>query len=270
MSTQLQAVPIERNGSPPADPASEALAIIRLAVEHKVSAEELRALVELQRGLQADRARQAYNEAMAAAQAEMPAVLKDADNPQTRSRYARRGTIITTIQATVAKHGFSISFYEGKIEAQGWKRIMCDVGHRQGHTETRWIDLPVDGIGPKGNVIGGMNALQGCGSTFEYGCRYLTCGIFNVPVLEDVDGNRQRPITADELKALREEVGGLLRDLEEARQENDVAYTPESHEDWYKRWLVWLEVKSVLELDEAGCKKAKINLQGRIARTKGG
>jgi hypothetical protein len=51
------------------------------------------------------------------------------------------------------------------------------------------LDLPIDGVGAKGNAIGAMNPVQGCISTGTYGQRVLTCRAFNITVADtDMDG----------------------------------------------------------------------------------
>jgi hypothetical protein len=67
--------------------------------------------------------------------------------------------------------------------------------------------LPTDGVGPKGNPIGGMNAVQAACSTTQYGMRRLTCMVWNLTIAgQDDDGNRggTQTITEEQITTLRE------------------------------------------------------------------
>jgi len=128
-----------------------------------------------------------FNKAMAAAQAEMKPVVRDADNKQTNSTYARYETISEAIQPVVTKHGFSLTFSEGKPEKDNCIRIVCDVMHTAGHTKQYYADVPFDNVGMKGNA--NKTNTHAYGSTKSYGRRYLKLDIFDIALKnEDDDG----------------------------------------------------------------------------------
>lgn len=175
-------------------PATNPLMLLQQAVDRGMSPEQLKALVDLHEQWRAARAREAFNAAMTAVQIQMPCAVRDAENKQTNSRYIRLETLSTLAKPIYTAHGFALSFSEADSPQPGWKRIVCHITHIQGHGEQRFIDLPVDGIGPKGNPIGGMNAVQGAISTGSYGQRVLTCRIFNITVADtDLDGDAPNP-----------------------------------------------------------------------------
>lgn len=133
-------------------------------------------------------AKQAFNAAMVAAQAEMPQVVRDADNDQTRSRYARYETISEAIQPIITKHGFALTFSEGETPKPNHIRTVCDVVHEAGHEKQYYADIPFDNVGMKGNA--NKTNTHAYGSTKSYGKRYLKCEIFDVAVKnQDDDGN---------------------------------------------------------------------------------
>lgn len=170
-----------RNG-PPDNP----LAMLSAALQSGTDPAKLEKLMDLADRWKAQQAAELYAEAMNAAQAEMPCVVRDAENTHTKKRYARLEAVNTIIRPVYTRHGFSLSFGTAKADTEGWVRIVCDVSHVGGCTRQYRLDLPPDGKGAQGGA--NMNAVQGIGSTFSYGRRYLTLNIFNVTVAdEDMD-----------------------------------------------------------------------------------
>jgi len=230
------------------------LTLLQAAVDKGMSPDQLRSLVDLHEQWRAARAREAFAAALNACQAELPTIVRDAENTQTRSRYVRLETITHRAKPIYTSHGFALSFSEDDSTKEGFKRIVCDIIHREGHSERRWVDLPVDGIGPKGNAIGGMNAVQGCISTGSYGQRVLTCRIFNITIADtDLDGQSLHenpdpsPEAPSELprgkrqappppQVTKEQCAGLLADWRARNPEptGDV-------ETWNKRFYAWVQ-----------------------------
>jgi hypothetical protein len=56
----------------------------------------------------------AFNTAMAHAQEEMRPISANANNPQTKSRYAKYDALDAAVRPIYSKHGFSLSFYQGE------------------------------------------------------------------------------------------------------------------------------------------------------------
>jgi hypothetical protein len=166
-----------------------------------------------------ERARQAFEAAVVEAQEAAPAVVKNAVNPHTQSRYANLEAIARAMQPVMGRAGLRLSFSEGKPEAPGCMRIVGELGHRLGHVREYWIDLPLDGVGSKGNS--NMSPVHAKGSTFSYGSRYLLTKIFNIPIVaEDNDGNAKEAksgayVTAEDVAMLRRHIKGAK--VEEAR-----------------------------------------------------
>jgi hypothetical protein len=158
-----------------------------------MSPEQLKALVDLHEQWRAARAKEAFAAALNACQAEMPVIVRDAENSHTRSRYARLDGITHKAKPIYTAHGFALCFSEDDSKTPGFKRIVCDISHREGHCERRWLDLPIDGTGAKGGKSS-MNEVQGCISTGSYGQRVLTCRIFNITIADtDLDGGVPPP-----------------------------------------------------------------------------
>lgn len=127
-----------------------------------------------------------FNQAMQAAQGEMRHIAADANNPQTKSKYATYAALDAKVRPIYSKHGFSISFDTGEGAPEGCIRILCFVA-LGGHSRTYHIDMPADGKGAKGGDV--MTKTHATGAGVTYGRRYLLGMIFNLVIGEDNDGN---------------------------------------------------------------------------------
>lgn len=178
--------------TPTAGPAPEAATIFqiieRAARDQNVDIDKMERLILMQERMHARRAELEFDNAMADAQQEMQPVRKDANNPQTRSKYASYGALDTAIRPVYTRHGFSLSFDTADGAPADCVRVVCKVAHRSGHRERPHIDIPADGKGAKGGDV--MTKTHATGSAVSYGKRYLLCMIFNIATGNDDDGNR--------------------------------------------------------------------------------
>lgn len=231
-----QGEPVEKLTSIQVDPPNP-LMLIASAIDKGIDPDRLGKLLDLQERYEKSRAVEAFHAAMNACQSEMPLVVRDAENTQTRSRYATLESIQAIAKPVYSRHGFALSFGEADCAKEGWKRIVCDVRHTGGHSATYHIDLPIDGIGAKGNAIGGMNPVQGCVSTLSYGQRTLTCRIFNVTVAdEDIDGQCEGFITVEQ----RDQLESLIKQKNVDRD----------------RFLHWANIPELVDMPRADFPKA--------------
>jgi hypothetical protein len=197
----------------PQPPSTLVTFLARAVHDPSVDVSKLEAIYRMQRELVADERRAAFHRAMNAVQSEMQAVVRNAFNDQTRSKFATLEAVDAAIRPVYAKHGFSLSFTETPSDAAEMK-ITCIVS-RDGHAETYFLSALSDTVGPKGAA--NKTNVQGVGSSVSYLRRYLVCMIFNVALKgDDNDGNRQRPANeetgelisraqASELRALMQE-----------------------------------------------------------------
>ena len=160
--------------------------LIQMVVAGKGSLEQLEKLLGIQERYEANEARKEFASAFAIAQANITAVVKTKLNPQTHSKYADLGDILKIAQPVYTAEGFSLIFYEGDTTAPESIRVCADVLHSAGHRETYHYDVPLDGVGLKGNA--NMTKIHGKSSSVSYGRRYLMCMIWNIPTQDD-DGN---------------------------------------------------------------------------------
>jgi hypothetical protein len=172
-------------------PVSETAAIIhmieRAARDPSMDIDKLERLIQMRERQEAREAESKFNAAMAAAQAEMRPVSADANNPQTKSKYASYFALDKAIRPIYTKHGFSLSFDEGDCPKPEHIRVLCYVANA-GHIRVYRKDMPADGKGAKGGDV--MTKTHASGAAATYGARYLLKGIFNIAIGEsDDDGN---------------------------------------------------------------------------------
>jgi len=159
--------------------------IIQLAIDKGADLDKLEKLLILRRMDMADKARQIFNASFVIAQNNIDKVVKTKLNPQTHSKYAPLEDIIKQSKPVYTKEGFAIIFYEGETSKNDHIRICADVLHREGHKETYYYDIPMDGVGIKGNA--NMTKIHGKSSSTSYARRYLMCMIWNIPTGDDND-----------------------------------------------------------------------------------
>ena len=169
--------------------ASPMLAMIeRAARDPSVDVDKLERLMLMQERMQAKMAESAFNDAMSDAQARMRTIGADANNPQTRSKYASYGKLDSVLRPIYTDNGFSLSFDTGSDAPADCVRVLCYVSHKAGFSRTYHVDMPADGKGAKGGDV--MTKTHAVGAGMSYGMRYLLKMVFNVAVgEEDIDGN---------------------------------------------------------------------------------
>lgn len=174
----MQVVPVASNS------AALMSVIAKASADPAVDVDKMERLFAMHERMMAAERLEAYNQAMARAQADMPAVFRDASNSSTNSRYARLESLHAAIVPVATRHGFSLSFGTADCPIAGHYRITCKVSNG-GHSEHHQLDLPSDHLGPKG--LANKTLVHGIGSSMSYGRRYLTLMIFNVSLTNEDD-----------------------------------------------------------------------------------
>lgn len=155
-------------------------------------------LLRMQRDVTHEQARQAFNRAMAKAQAEMEPVLRSAVNAHTKSKYAKLETIDAAMRPIYTSHGFSVRFGSAPSPREEWMRIVCTVAHDGGYSEQNHLDAPLDVGGAQGRS--NKTSVQAVGSSVTYLRRYLLTMVFNIVLADDPDDDdgeaagRGRPV----------------------------------------------------------------------------
>jgi len=197
--------------SAPADPMVSM--IERVALDPNSDLEKLERMLAMKERME-DRAREdrsieaqrVFFSELAKAQSEIPVVLKNKNNDQTRSKYADLAAIEAQAMPVIRDHGFAVSAWPVSGASDGMQRVRFRVSHEMGHTDELEDDFPLDGAGIKGNQ--NKTPLHAKGSTVSYARRYFVAGYFNIATSDD-DGNAgggkvSGPITEDQFIALRD------------------------------------------------------------------
>lgn len=183
--------------------------LVRVALESGSGIDQVRELMNMQIDWEANEARKEYAKSMAAVQKAALPVHKGKWNPQTESWYVDISAIADAVNNLFADEGFYLSFYEGDSTKENHVRVMCDIGHADGHKETRHIDMPIVTTGIKGSTM--MTLTHATGSAFTYGRRYLIVMLANLPT-PDNDGNQQ-PMASRSIASPEENYSGPAADL---------------------------------------------------------
>lgn len=179
--------------------------IERAARDPSVDLDKMERLFAMKERMEDRRSSAAFNEAMAAAQAEIVPVAKNRKNEHTGARYADLHAIADVALPIVHKHGFGLSFSQAASAVPGCIGVVCRVTHAGGHSETYQFDIPTDSAGAQGKV--NKTATQALGSTLTYGRRYAVVNVFNIAIT-DSDGNSSAqststPVTEQEFSEFR-------------------------------------------------------------------
>lgn len=146
----------------------------------------------------------AFNNAMTECQKEIRRVAPNADNPQTKSRYATYAKLDKVLRPIYTEQGFAISYDTDQSPHPEHIRVLAYVS-RGGHTRTYKIDMPTDGKGARGGDV--MTKTHAAGAGMQYGMRYLLKGIFNVAIGdEDKDGNDPPKLPATDFERFKKAI----------------------------------------------------------------
>ncbi len=202
--------------------------IERAAREPEFDLNKFSELLRLQQEAEDKQAKRAFNAAMASVEAEIGPVLRDRVNPGVNRKYATLEAIDAAARPIYSAHGLSIRFGCDVPPKDGWMRITCTVSHRDGYSETNYLDSPVD-IAQRART-----PVQAVGSTISYCRRYLLQMCLNIVLADDPtddDGEAQRlqrpsppnvdrkdPFDHSETIAKFEAAAGRIMDSDEARK----------------------------------------------------
>jgi hypothetical protein len=195
---------------PTHEPATIIDAIARAAADPLCDVAKLERLLVIQERLITDQRRTSFMAALARLQEKLPQIAKagtitDYKTGSVRNKYAKIEDIDRVIRPMCAEEGFSFSFDSKPVGSN--IEYTCTMSHRDGHSETKALALPVD-------AGAGRNAVQSIGSTTSYARRYLLGMHLNLVTRdEDDDGTAHgaEPVTPEQAAHLRAElakVGG--------------------------------------------------------------
>lgn len=188
--------------------------MIDRALMNGATPETLERLLSLQERWEGNQARKAFDEAMAAAKAEIPVISKnrvvDFTSSKGRTHYKHEdlAEIARTVNPILSKHGLSYRF-RTTSNANEPVSVTCIVSHRLGYFEENTLTAGRDESGNK-------NSIQAVGSTLTYLQRMTLKAALGLAAAEDDDGRAANqtvhdgPISEEQAVRLREliEVSG--------------------------------------------------------------
>lgn len=182
------------------------MTMIDRALASNATPETLERLLALQERWEANQGRKAFDEAMAAAKAEIPVIRKNrtvdftSSKGRTHYRHEDLAEIAETINPILGKYGLSYRFKTANEPNQPIV-VTCIISHEKGYFEETTLSGPRDDSGNK-------NSLQQVGSTLTYLQRMTLKAALGLAAAEDDDGAKSsapaQTITADQRKELQE------------------------------------------------------------------
>lgn len=149
--------------------------LMQAALDPRIDAGKLTALVDLQRSLKADAAKEAYTKAKARAMHEMPTINKDniiEHNGKFIARYNKYEDLRAVIDPILKKHNLRISHNDGYNEGSKMQTVQAVLTY-VGPNDEIYVEyggampIPLDGGGAKSGA-------QAAGSSQKYGKRLTT------------------------------------------------------------------------------------------------
>lgn len=194
------------------------MTMIDRALATGAAPETLEKLLALQERWEANQGRKAFDEAMAAAKAEIPIIRKnrtvDFTSSKGRTHYKHEdlAEIAETVSPILSRYGLSYRF-RTSAEPNQPIVVTCIVTHRQGYFEETTLSGPRDDSGNK-------NAIQQVGSTLTYLQRMTLKAALGLAASEDDDGRKSDDQHSGPIS--QEQVSKVLALIEETATEIDV------------------------------------------------
>jgi hypothetical protein len=161
--------------------------IERVARDPSADMDKMMQLMNWRKEIVSEQKRAAFDEAMAAAKAEIPVIRKNRrvgfdtkGGDRTEYSHEDMGEIARTVDPILAKHGLSYRFRVSS-EVNAPVLVTCIVSHRDGHFEETTLTAGRDDSGKK-------NAIQQVGSTITYLQRYTLKAALGLAAAADDDG----------------------------------------------------------------------------------
>lgn len=176
--------------------------LLERAVSSGADLEVVEKMMGLSERWEANQARKAFDEAIAAAKAEITPVARNREG-HNQKRYADFAAIASMVDPIISKFGLSYRFRTTQSDKIS---VTCVLSHKAGHFEETTLSGPADTTGNK-------NAIQAIGSTLTYLQRYSLVQALGLAATDDDDGKAAAPVEritqqqADDLNDLLEANG---------------------------------------------------------------
>src|SRR5687768_1312205 len=155
----------------------DAEALIAKAIDKHVPVETMERLLMMRRELKAEWAKEEFDKAMSAFQAECP-IIKKTKGVKTGTgdiayKYAPLDSIVEQVKDILSTHGFSYSVNQ-PVAKPGYIKVALTVKHKSGHSEVTCVELPL------GNKTRIMSQTQVEAATLTFAKRYAFCNAFGI------------------------------------------------------------------------------------------
>ncbi len=189
--------------------------LLEIATQRGGSIEELSKLMDLEERWQKNRARAAFDEAIASAKADIPVVKKNREvdfvsqKGRTNYHYEDLAEIARTIDPVLSKHGLSYR-YRTSSQPNEPVTVTCIISHRGGHSEENTLSAARDDSGNK-------NSIQAIGSTITFLQRYTLKAALGLAAAQDDDAQTaEKPVVIPDPEGKAKlEACGSIRSLNE-------------------------------------------------------
>ena len=176
--------------------------IARAAADPNVQPEKMRALLDMQREIEADQAKKAFTADFIAMSKLLPVInatgrieiaAKRQGGKAQSTPYATFNEIHRVVTPILRDHGFALSYATEPMGGGERLLVKTILDHVGGHQRSSSFPLPAESSGSKNNA-------QAWGSAFAYGKRYGTIGLLNIVSFakadQDDDGRSARSLEA--------------------------------------------------------------------------
>lgn len=247
MNAQAVVERMEQPVEPIQNTALTPMDMVGRAVASGASIEVVEKLMALHERWEANQGRKAFDEAMAAAKAEIPVIFKSREvdftsaKGRTHYRYEDLAEIAKTINPILGKHGLSYRF-RTTSPANEPVTVTCIVSHRLGYSEENSLSAGRDESGNK-------NSIQAIGSTLTYLQRMTLKAALGLAASSDDDGKAAEAvetITDDQVNTLRDLIEEVGADL--------------------PKFCAYLRVEALADLRQSDFKRAVVALEAKRAK----
>lgn len=127
-------------------------------------------------------------------------IIKNKDNPQTKSKYSDLNAIKKVLDPLMADFGF-YDRYEDSFPVQGMIMTTCEIVHTSGHAKRNSVMLALDDVGIAGSK--NKTAPHAGSSTMTYNQRLALGRAFGIRIGDDKDGNSIKTVSQEDIQEIR-------------------------------------------------------------------
>ena len=193
----LEKVSVIQPDEAPTPPAVTPLDMLNRAVLAGADIAMIEKLMALHERWDANQARKAFDEAVAAAKRDIPPITRNVTGHNAK-KYADFAAIAKVVDPIIGAHGLSYRFRTTQNDRIS---VTCILSHKAGHSEETTLSGPADSTGNK-------NPIQSIGSTLTYLQRYSLVQMLGLAASNDDDGK-----SAGDAEAITQEQVTQLVDL---------------------------------------------------------